>query len=420
MAISKLNPTSAVGVNYSGGAEADRPASPTVGRTYYNTTVESLQIWDGTSWNTISAIDETPVWTTAAGNIVDISESSAFSATVVATDPEGGAIVYSSTTLPAWASLNSSTGVVSGTSPAVTVDTTSTFSIIASDVNLNKTSRTFTIIVRDALIIDSLTIVSGGGGGGHYGPSDNTVGCGGGGAGGVKTFTNAGFIPGNTYTVTVGAGAARRSGSSNLDGNNGSSSSVGAYSTTGGGGGAGNGGTGQNGGSGGGSARGNAGGTGISGEGNNGAPAHSPEYQYAGGGGGGKAAAGTIPIRADRPGNGGDGIAVDTSWIAGGGGGGGTTNNADTGYGLGGSNGGGRGSNNYAAPVDGTANTGGGGGGNAAGGAGTNSSAGGSGFVLLKYADSKAALTATTGSPTYTVSGGFRYYYFTGSGSFTA
>jgi hypothetical protein len=419
MAISKLNPTSAVGVNYSGGAEADRPASPTVGSTYYNTTVESLQIWDGTSWNTISAIDETPVWTTAAGNIVDTVETSSFTATVVATDPEGGAISYSSTTLPAWASINSSTGVISGTTPSVTTDETNTFSIIASDVNLNKTSRTFTIIVRNAFIVDSLVIVSGGGGGGHYGPSDNTVGCGGGGAGGVKTFANAGFIPGTTYTVTVGAGAARRTGSSSLGGLPGNASSVSTYATVGGGSGGGNGIAAGNGGSGGGGARGASGGVGTPGEGNDGNPGGS-DYQAAGSGGGGKAAAGTVSTANARPGNGGNGVTVEGSWIAGGGGGGGTTNNADTGYGIGGSNGGGRGSNNYAAPVDGTANTGGGGGGNAAGGAGTNSSAGGSGFVLLKYADSKPALPATTGSPTITTSGGFRYYYFTGSGSFTA
>jgi hypothetical protein len=419
MAVSKLNPTSAVGVNYSGGVEADRPAAPTVGSTYYNTTVESLQIWDGTSWNTISAIDETPVWTTAAGNIVDVVETGSFTATVVATDPEGGVISYSSTTLPAWASINSSTGVISGTAPSATSDTTYSFSIIASDVNLNKTSRTFNILVRDAFLVDSLVIVSGGGGGGHYGPSDNTVGCGGGGAGGVKTFTNAGFIPGTTYTVTVGAGAARRTGSSSVAGLPGNASSVSTFTTVGGGAGGGNGIAAGNGGSGGGGARGAAGGLGTSGEGNDGNPSGS-DYQAAGSGGGGKAAAGTVSTANARPGNGGNGVTVEGSWIAGGGGGGGTTNNADTGYGTGGANGGGRGSNNYAAPVDGTANTGGGGGGNAAGGAGTNSSAGGSGFVLLKYADSKPALTATTGSPTVTSSGGFRYYYFTGSGSFTA
>jgi hypothetical protein len=44
---------------------------------------------------------------------------------------------------------------------------------------------------------------------------------------------------------------------------------------------------------------------------------------------------------------------------------------------------------------------------------------GGSGVVVIRYANSFAAASATTGSPTYTVSGGFRIYRFTGSGSIT-
>jgi hypothetical protein len=43
---------------------------------------------------------------------------------------------------------------------------------------------------------------------------------------------------------------------------------------------------------------------------------------------------------------------------------------------------------------------------------------GGSGVVIIKYSDAFKAAT-TTGSPTYTVSGGFRIYRFTGSGSIT-
>jgi hypothetical protein len=37
----------------------------------------------------------------------------------------------------------------------------------------------------------------------------------------------------------------------------------------------------------------------------------------------------------------------------------------------------------------------------------------------LRYADSFDAATATTGSPTVTVTGGFRIYQFTGSGTIT-
>ena len=56
---------------------------------------------------------------------------------------------------------------------------------------------------------------------------------------------------------------------------------------------------------------------------------------------------------------------------------------------------------------------GGGGGGGAAGGAG------GSGVVIIRYVDSFDAATATTGSPTITVTGGYRIYQFTGTGSIT-
>jgi hypothetical protein len=45
--------------------------------------------------------------------------------------------------------------------------------------------------------------------------------------------------------------------------------------------------------------------------------------------------------------------------------------------------------------------------------------AGGSGIVIIRYSDTKAAATSTTGSPTYTVSGGYRIYKWTGSGSIT-
>jgi hypothetical protein len=39
--------------------------------------------------------------------------------------------------------------------------------------------------------------------------------------------------------------------------------------------------------------------------------------------------------------------------------------------------------------------------------------------VIIKYADTYPAAASTTGSPTITVSGGFRVYVFTASGSIT-
>jgi hypothetical protein len=83
--------------------------------------------------------------------------------------------------------------------------------------------------------------------------------------------------------------------------------------------------------------------------------------------------------------------------------------------GAGGVGGGGAGGTGAAVSgTSGTANTGGGGGGGRTGG-GT----GGSGIVIIRYPDSFSAPTATTGSPTVTVSGGFRIYRWTSSGSIT-
>lgn len=97
-----------------------------------------------------------------------------------------------------------------------------------------------------------------------------------------------------------------------------------------------------------------------------------------------------------------------------GGGGGGATDNGSGG----GAGGGGNGGAAYQGGGSGAANTGGGGGG---GGFvfGSGGGAGASGQVVIKYADSYAAANATTGSPSVTVSGGFRTYTFNGSGSIT-
>jgi hypothetical protein len=70
-------------------------------------------------------------------------------------------------------------------------------------------------------------------------------------------------------------------------------------------------------------------------------------------------------------------------------------------------------------PSPATANTGGGGGGSGYSGSFVLGSAGGSGVVVIRYADTFAAAASTTGSPTVTVSGGFRIYRWTGSGSIT-
>jgi hypothetical protein len=88
--------------------------------------------------------------------------------------------------------------------------------------------------------------------------------------------------------------------------------------------------------------------------------------------------------------------------------------------GAGGSGGGGKGFlSNVSPAVAGTANTGGGGGGGGYASGDTVGAAGGSGVVVLRYPDSYPAANATTGSPTITVSGGYRIYTWTSSGTIT-
>jgi hypothetical protein len=93
-----------------------------------------------------------PSWNTASGNIASVQELKSLSISVSATDPDGTSIVYSSSDLPAWISLNSSTGALSGTAPSVSSDTTYTFNILASD-GVNSSSRSFNIAVINNIVL---------------------------------------------------------------------------------------------------------------------------------------------------------------------------------------------------------------------------------------------------------------------------
>lgn len=243
-------------------------------------------------------------------------------------------------------------------------------------------------------------VIAGGGGGGN-GPYQ-----GGGGAGGYRTASGFAVSAGTPITVTVGAGGAVSY--------QGSSSVFSSVSCTGGG----RGGEDSSGGSGGsgGGAYGYPngvlpGGLGTAGEGNNGGLGISDNATYTNSGGGGGAGAVGGNATSSRGGNGGSGTSssiTGTSVTRGGGGGGGAHPSGGTG-GTGGAGGGGNGGSN-ASGGNGTANTGGGAG---------NAAIGGSGIVIIRYADTFDAASATTGSPTITVAGGYRVYQWTSSGSIT-
>ena len=357
-----------------------------------------------------------PAWSTSAGSLGSAGASTSVNFTVAATSDSTVTYSVYSGSLPSGVSLNSSTGVISGTAPVVGSATTYNFTIRATDSENQDTDRNFSITVTVATTVEYL-LVAGGGGGGRYG---------GGGGGGILNSSLA-ITPGTQYTITIGGGGGGGTGGNNAErpGSNGTNTSVFSLTAIGGGGGAGGySGNGLNGGAGGGGGQLTSGGSGTAGQGNSGGAGGDASNSYngqpggtgnnlAGGGGGGGQGNGAV---------GGDGgtysISGTATTYAGGGGGTGPYNGA-----AGGAGGGGAGSSGYSPAGGGTAgtvNTGGGGGpgygystGQVAG------APGGSGIVIIRLADTYAAASATTGSPTITVAGGYRVYKFTSSGSIT-
>jgi hypothetical protein len=231
----------------------------------------------------------TPTWNTASGALATISEQTALNVSVSATDPDGTSIVYSSSNLPAWISLNSSTGALTGTSPDIASDTTYSFDISASD-GVNTSSRSFSVIVTAIVSFSANYLLVGGGGASGY-RSDDIYYLGGGGGGGLRSSLdgNGGgaaaespltLTTGITYNISVGLGGVAAAYGQLSSANNGGNSSIsgsGITTITALGGGAGSNAdtAGQNGGSGGG-----AGGNDLV---RSGGSALSPTQGYAGG-----------------------------------------------------------------------------------------------------------------------------------------
>jgi hypothetical protein len=380
----------------------------------------------GTLDNQIS-VDQRPVFVTASGSL-GTQRVGSFSATVEATDPESaGAIRYDVVggALPTGITLNTSTGVISGSITPETSETIYNFTIQASDVDSNVSFRDFSItlsgpsyssftssgtfaVPSGITVVDVLVVAGGGGGGSNTG--------GGGGAGGLIFRPGFPVTPGGTVTVTIGCGGG---GNSSAPGNTGQDSVFGTLTAKGGGGGGGPGQLGVNGGSGGGGGNNTPNPpTGAGGQGTQPTqPGDSGTYGFGTGGGrgdlrsaifggstvssgggggagadGGSGANGTTPIPTSGSGAGGIGRAYTISdgttpvFYAGGGGGGKASPAPFPGPvdypGLGGQGGGGDGGiGGFRNAVAGTANRGGAGGGTHC----SVGAAGGKGIVIVKY-----------------------------------
>ena len=103
---------------------------------------DGLSVRSGSALLTVS---DAPAWTTAAGSLGTVSAAGSISFTVAATNATAFAVQSGS--LPGGASLNTSTGVISGTESGSTATTTYTFTIRATDAQGQTADRQFNIII---------------------------------------------------------------------------------------------------------------------------------------------------------------------------------------------------------------------------------------------------------------------------------
>jgi hypothetical protein len=311
---------SGLSLNTSTGVISGTPTGISSNTTYSFT----VSVTDGS--NTLSRnfsilINSIVTWSTTSGNIGTVYPdiTSVFSYTLLA-NALANTPSYSITSgsLPTGLSLNSSTGVISGTANSVGSNTTYTFTVTASDGTATA-NRSFNIIVSTPIVsggtlysdatylyrtftsgtsnliftqsipIDYILVAGGGGGGGGN--------AAGGGAGGLIELTSQ-TMSAQTYSVVIGNGGA--GGSAPAFGSDGQNSTAFGKTALGGGGGGWDDQNGRPGGSGGGSAdnpgmlggAGNQPGSPSGGYGNRGGNVTEPTSSGGGGGGGGAGGAG--------------------------------------------------------------------------------------------------------------------------------
>jgi len=103
---------------------------------------------DGNAVRSSSAlltVSDAPAWTTSAGSLGSNAAGSSVSYTVAATGATTFAVQSGS--LPGGVSLNTSTGVISGTESGATAETTYNFTIRASDAEGQTADRAFSITI---------------------------------------------------------------------------------------------------------------------------------------------------------------------------------------------------------------------------------------------------------------------------------
>jgi hypothetical protein len=154
----------------------------------------------GLSSTALLTVSDNPVWSTTAGALSTATSSEAYTTTVSATSDSS--ITYSllSGSLPTGITLNSSTGVISGTS-TVGSTTTYNFTIRATDQEAQVSDRAFSIMVASKITF-TMKLYGAGGDGTSYNYSGNSRG----GHGGYVEGTYI-LLAGTTLAIAVDQGS---------------------------------------------------------------------------------------------------------------------------------------------------------------------------------------------------------------------
>lgn len=118
----------------------------TVDGTYF-IRIENNDGYAARSTNALLTVSDAPIWSTAAGTLGTFSGGGSVSATVAATSDSAVSYSVVSGSLPGGTSLNSGSGVISGTESGATADTTYSFTIRATDAETQTADRAFSITI---------------------------------------------------------------------------------------------------------------------------------------------------------------------------------------------------------------------------------------------------------------------------------
>src|SRR6056300_125776 len=147
--------TNATTVTYVSATQLRVTASLSAGT--YKIRVTRSDGFAGISATALLTVSQAVSWSTSAGSLGTFDEGVAIS-TITLSATSNSSITYAiqSGSLPTGLSLNTSNGEITGTPSAVAADTTSTFTVRATDAESQYADREFTITVSNTVIQQSL------------------------------------------------------------------------------------------------------------------------------------------------------------------------------------------------------------------------------------------------------------------------